>query len=52
MKHVGDTCLKLEKMSLGLDVSNVRCLLEIQMKRVSRKISSSGIQRKIEIDKG
>ena len=33
---MGDTSLKYEKIrSLGLDSSNLRCLLEIQIERVS-----------------
>lgn len=48
VKHVGDTSLKLEKMSLGMDMSNIRCLLEIQMNRVSKQ---KDFQRKIEIDR-
>lgn len=36
MWNVGDTSLKCEKIrSLGLDSSNLRCLLEIQIERVS-----------------
>lgn len=35
---MGDTGLKWEEIrSLGLDTSNLRCLLEIQMERVSKQ---------------